>query len=106
MRNLVYAVFRNKRGDRTVRVYHGTPVAAGSEVLPGVIAEYILPFRVSGKTYLQRKRDFERVVHEYVDIDGVYGTLSWGELANVGDWLAQNARRYGMQKELRENAII
>lgn len=65
----------------------------------------ILDFTIKGKTYNERKANLEDIAKKWqLEFSG----LSWscGELAEVENWLFKNAKRYGLVKEFKENAVI
>ena len=77
---------------------------AAAEVGEENILLYI-PFKVSGKTYQERKADLQDKAIEWSNTQGEYGAWSYGELADIQEFFENNARRYGLLQEFRENAI-
>ena len=64
-----------------------------------------IPFKVSGKTYAQRKADLEAKAIDWSNRQGDYPAWSYGELTEIYDFFEVNSKRYGLLKEFRENAI-
>lgn len=64
----------------------------------------VLVFKTHGKTYNERKSNLEELAKEW---QLYYGQLSWsyGELAEITDWFYKNAKRYGLVRIFKENAI-
>ena len=66
--------------------------------------KYIIPFRISGKTYQAKKADLRQQAIDYSNIQGVL-TLYWSEVAEISNFFERNGKRYGLLKEFRENGI-
>lgn len=64
-----------------------------------------IPLIVSGRTYQERKNDLKEKAIEWSNKLGNYPRWSYGELGEIQDFFEVNARRYGLLKEFRENAI-
>lgn len=65
----------------------------------------ILPFKISGKTYAERKNAARNLAIEYQIITDC-GGLSYGELSAIRAYFENIAARYGLIQEYRENGII
>ncbi len=65
----------------------------------------ILPFKLSGKTYAERKNAARNLAIEYQAITNC-GGLSYLELNTIQSYFETIAARYGLIQEYRENAII
>jgi hypothetical protein len=61
-------------------------------------------FKVSGKTYTERKENLRDLAIEYSNNVGET-CLSYGELAEIGCFFEKNGKRYGLLKEFKENGI-
>lgn len=61
---------------------------------------------VRGKTYAEKKNCFYDIAVLYSNMQGEFYSLSWGEHAKITNFFERNAKRYGLVKELQENAII
>lgn len=63
-----------------------------------------LVLQVKGKTYTEKKAWLEDLAKEY---QLYFSCLSWsyGELVTIQDFFYTNAKRYGLIKEFKENAI-
>lgn len=64
----------------------------------------LITFRVSGKTYQERKEDVRQKAIDFQMHN--FPGLFWGEIMWITDWFEEQARRYGLLEEFRENAII
>ncbi|MBQ6630722.1 MAG: hypothetical protein IJH55_01130, partial [Romboutsia sp.] len=64
----------------------------------------ILDFKIRGNNYKERKASLRDIA---IDYQLNFASLSWsyGELAEICDWLYKNARRYGLVKEFKENGV-
>ena len=64
----------------------------------------VLVLKTHGKTYNERKNNLEELAKEW---QLFYGQLSWsyGELAEIQDWFYENAKKYGLVRIFKENAI-
>lgn len=64
----------------------------------------ILDFKIGGKTYQERKSNLEQLAKDW---QLYFSSLSWsyGELYEIQNYLYENAKRYGLVKEFKENAI-
>lgn len=63
-----------------------------------------IEFRVSGKTYQDRKEDVRQKAIEFSNFN--FPGLFWSEMAWIESWFRTQAERYGLLEEFRENAII
>lgn len=64
-----------------------------------------IPFKISGKTYQERKADLQDKAITWSNDLNLYPCWSYGELADIQTFFENNARRYGLLQEFRENAI-
>lgn len=64
----------------------------------------ILPLKISGKTYAERKSAARQLAIDYQYID--CGGLSLMELSRIDNYFETIGARYGLITEYRENAII
>lgn len=64
----------------------------------------MLDFKISGKTYQERKASLEDLAIEF---SNNFASLSWswGEIAEITNYFYENGKRYGLLKEFKENAI-
>lgn len=64
----------------------------------------ILDFKISGKTYEERKYNLEELAKDW---QLHFSQLSWSysELYEIQNWFYENAKRYGLVKVFHENAI-
>lgn len=65
----------------------------------------ILDFKISGKNYKERKASLEDIA---IDWQLHFSQYSWsyGELAEIGSWFYEKAKKYGLIKDFEMNAII
>lgn len=63
-----------------------------------------LDFKISGKTYQERKNNLEELAKDW---QYNFASLDWsyGELAEITNYFYENAKRYGLLKEFKENCI-
>lgn len=63
-----------------------------------------LDFKISGKTYKERKASLQDLA---IDYSNNFASLSWsyGELAEIEKYFYNNGKRYGLLKEFKENCI-
>ena len=64
----------------------------------------VIPLRISGRTYSERKESLRNLVMEISLADN--GGLSYMEESTIEDFVRTNAYRYGLVEEFEENAII
>lgn len=64
----------------------------------------LITFKVSGKTYQERKEDVRQKAIEFSHCN--FPGLFWSEMAWIESWFRTQAERYGLLEEFRENAII
>ncbi len=64
-----------------------------------------LDFKLSGKTYQERKNSLIEIAKDW---QNNFSGLSWsyGEYAEIENYFYENAKRYGLLKEFKENCII
>lgn len=64
----------------------------------------ILNFTIKGKTYKEKQENLKNIA---IDWQLNFSALDWsyGELATIQDYFYRNAKRYGLLKEFKENAI-
>lgn len=67
----------------------------------------LLPFRVTGSSYAERKESARNLAIEFqFSCDGDSDIqLSHGEWLYVGNWFQRAGKRYGLLREYRENAV-
>lgn len=66
---------------------------------------WLTSFKVSGRTYAERKACAERIGIECSHAMGTWYP-SWLELYEVTDVLTKIAKRYGLVEDFRENGLI
>lgn len=65
----------------------------------------MMVLKISGKTYAEKKENLRELAKESQILSNEEA-LSWGELAEMYTFFEKNAKKYGLIKEFRENAII
>lgn len=71
---------------------------------PDLVTVSIIPFKVSGKNYTERKENLADLAKEFSG--ACEGGFSWQEETTVLSWFETMGARYGLIKEFRENGII
>ncbi len=66
----------------------------------------ILNLGLHGATYAERKNALRDLAVDYSLLLPDAGGLSYGEIAEISNYFETNGKRYGLLKELHENAII
>lgn len=71
---------------------------------PATNPEWAIAMELHGSTYRGRKASLRHFVQEL--LAGDKGGLSYGEVAMIEAFIIENAKRYGMVTELRNEGII
>ena len=71
---------------------------------PDLLTVSVIPFKVSGKNYTERKNNLAELAKEFSG--SCEGGFSWQEYTTVISWFETMGKRYGLLKEFRENGII
>ena len=64
----------------------------------------LLEFKIGGKTYEERQNNLQQLAIDY-QLQFSWLPWSYGELAEIQNYFERNARKYGLLKEFKENAI-
>lgn len=88
----------NLYDDNEISIFHAAAFTPDIEY-------QILPLKISGKTYAERKNAARDLAIEYKTMT-TCGGLSYGELSAISAYFENIARRYGLIQEYRENGII
>jgi len=64
----------------------------------------ILTFKISGNNYRERQSYLVELAKDW-QLNFSYYEWSYGELAAIQNWFYENAKRYGLVKEFKENGI-
>lgn len=88
----------NLYDDNEISIFHAATFS------PDIEYE-ILSFKISGKTYAERKNAARDLAYEYQIITNC-GGLSYMELSTIQSYFETIAARYGLIQEYRENGII
>ena len=64
----------------------------------------VLDFKIKGKTYSDKKASLEQLAKDW---QNDFASLGWsyGELAEIGCYFYENAKRYGLLETFKENCI-
>ena len=65
----------------------------------------LLNFKISGKTYTEKKASLEDLAKDWQNNFACYA-WGYGELAEIYNFFEKNAKKYGLLKEFKENGII
>ena len=95
----------NSSGREYCNLYLGEYARFTSDTFSPDIEYQILPLKISGKTYAERKNAARDLAIEYQTMT-TCGGLSYGELSAISAYFENIARRYGLIQEYRENGII
>lgn len=71
---------------------------------PYTQATCIIDFTIHGRTYQEKKAALEEMAKEWQANQA--GGLYMNQYAAITDYFEENAKRYGLVKEFKENAII
>lgn len=68
---------------------------------------FVLPFRIVGKTYQERKESLRNLAidFQYNNNGDTDYQLSYSEIGDVGAFFERMGRKYGLLREFRENWI-
>lgn len=101
---LIYAAYKDWSGNETASLFYNWEALHRETFSPDTEIISIIPFKVSGKTYKERKEHARDLAVEY-SLQHVCG-LSYLEYAQITEFFENIARRYGLVNEFRENCII
>lgn len=98
-------IFANlERDGRTAtHLFPGWPELHAATFSPDVTPREIIPLKIGGRTYKERQDNLRELAIEVQLADD--GGLSWSENQALGAFFEEQARRYGLLREFRENAI-
>jgi len=86
-------------------IYNSYEQFAKDTFSPDIDILSIIPLKVSGKTYQERKEDLRNKAVEWSNVGGLYCDCSWNEAAIISNFFETSGRRYGLLKEFQENGI-
>lgn len=100
------AKYNTADGKQIVSLYYGFEFFFKDTFSPLTTCEYMLEFKLWGRTYRERKDAAKTLAIEYshLDLSGDVG-LSYGELCDIQGFFERAGRRYGLLREFRENCI-
>ena len=103
---MFYAKIRMPDGEERGRMYYGSAGSAqyfADTFSPDAETLELIPFRVTGKTFSERRESLRDTAIR-LQAAAAPG-LTWGELADIADWLQAQGKQYGLLREFRENGI-
>lgn len=101
---LLLGVFKNMNGKIESNLYYDWNEWHKDTFSPVTEIITILLFKVRGKNYSERKENLKDLAIKYSYSVGET-CLSYGELADIGNFFEKNGKRYGLLKEFKENGI-
>ena len=101
---LLLGVFKNMDGKIESNLYYDWNEWHVDTFSPITEIKAMILFKIKGKNYTERKASLEDLAIEYSNNAGET-CLSYGELAEIGNFFEKNGKRYGLLKEFRENGI-
>lgn len=101
---MFYAAYKDGKGETHGNLYTDAERYFSDTFDPYTVIICVIPFDVKGKTYAERK-DYTRKLAIDFQLYNEPG-LSYGELWEIEHFFLENARRYGLLREFRENAVI
>ena len=101
---MFYAAFVDPYGKLHSNLYFDLELYRADTFSPDTEFLSAIDFKISGKSYVDRKEAARNIANNFQDAEKP--GLSYRELAMIGDYFAQIARRFGLVQEFRENGII
>lgn len=86
-------------------IYYSYDAYQADTFSPEVDTVCLIPLKVSGKSYKERKEDLRDKAIEWSNNAGLYCDCSWGELAIIEEFFRKNAKRYGLLEEFKAEGI-
>lgn len=93
-----YDAICNLYDDNEISIFHAATFSPDIEY-------QLLPLKISGKTYAERKNAARQLAIDYQYLTDC-GGLSMMELSRINNYFENIGARYGLITEYRENAII
>lgn len=101
---MFYANYINEYGEEHSDVFYSWPLFFTATVSPDTKIKTIIDFKISGKTYQQRKNAARALAIEFQTKQRP--GLSWLEIADIQHFFTKCANRYGLRREFSENGVI
>ena len=101
---MIYAAYKDGSGNETASLFYNWEALHRETFCPDTEIISIIPLKVSGKTYKERKEHARDLAVEYSS-QNICG-LSHLEYAQITGFFENIAGRYGLIKEFKENCII
>lgn len=103
---MFYGVYRKPNGETCGGFFEDYEDWFKANFSPDTEILSTIDFSVHGKTYTDRKEDVREKAIDFQDLFSMGVSISWGELAEFGDFFETQGRRYGLLVEFRENGIL
>ena len=101
---LLLGIFKNMNGKIESNLYYDWNEWHKDTFSPIIEIQATILFKVGGKTYTEKKENLRDLAIKFSNNVG-NTCLSYGELAEIGNFFEINGKRYGLLKEFRENGI-
>lgn len=103
-----YILIFNETSNYINEIVGGIYTGVNKEMLAEIENDilYIIPLKVSGRTYRDRRADLRNKAIEYQNSWYDFCGFSYGELAVIQDFFTAAGKKYGLLTEFKENGII
>ena len=101
---LLLGILKNMNGKIESNLYDNWRDWHTDTFSPVTEIKTMILFKVSGKTYAERKENLRDLAIEFSNNVGET-CLSYGELMEIGNFFEKNGKRYGLLREFKENGI-
>ena len=101
---MLLSIYKDGEGKRQENLYFSYDQYFRDTFSPATEIEAIINFKISGKTYQDKKESLIQIAKDFQYYDE--GGLSYGELAEIYSFLEKNAKKYGCLREFKENCIL
>ena len=98
---MFYAIYREKDGKKVGHLFDSM---VGFMMLTDTNPIDIVDFKVSGRTYKERKESARQLAIDYQHME--CGGMYMSEYAEVGDYFRKIGKRYGLSVEFEEEGVI
>lgn len=102
---MFYAIIENQNGERTGKLYTSQSEFIKDTFNPFFKPVFQLNFKVTGKTYQEKKESVRNIAAEWSTNVTTVDDLSWLECMAIANWFWKQGGRFGLLKEFQENAI-
>lgn len=98
---MFYAIYREKNGNKVGHLFDSM---VGFMMLTDTNPIDIVDFKVSGRTYKERKESARQLAIDYQHME--CGGMYMSEYAEVGDYFRKIGKRYGLSVEFEREGVI